>query len=169
MSSAFNIADLATYIAVFCRRRLIAMAFKFIFYQSRDRKTGRHLLPVHHPVALFIFCLLFFFGKTPNNLYIFGLMAMLYRSAPVNHAGTRFFILFQPLKEKLQLKGHLISKGYMYPPSLIIVGDLLILYNADLQVNIQLAVKILLINLLHLGRHHICDPEKLSQRHSNVY
>jgi len=150
MSSA-NIADLATYIAVFfAAGRLIAMAFKFIFTSRVIEKLGVIYCLFITPVALFIFCLLFFFfGENSNyNLYIFGLMAMLTEVLRSTMQEPVFFILFQPLKEKLRLKGHLISKGYMYPPSLIIVGlTLLILYNADLQVNIQLAVKILLINL----------------------
>ena len=59
-----------------------------------------------------------------------------------------FFILFQPLKEKLRLKGHIISKGYMYPPSLIIVGvSLLLLYRSGAEMSIMFAIKLLIVNL----------------------
>ena len=100
--------------------------------------------PLHFLPALFFF----FFGENSNyNLYIFGLMAMLTEVLRSTMQEPVFSSSSSP-ERKLRLKGHLISKGYMYPPSLIIVGlTLLILYNADLQVNIQLAVKILLINL----------------------
>ena len=59
-----------------------------------------------------------------------------------------FFVLFQPLKENLRLKGHIISKGYMYPPSLIIVGlSLLFLHKTRTPVTIMLAIKVVIINL----------------------
>ena len=146
-----NIADLATYIAIFfAAGRLIAMAFKFIFTSRVIEKLGVISSLFITPVALFIFCLLFFFfGEHSNyNLYIFGLMAMFTEVLRSTIQEPVFFILFQPLKENLRLKGHLISKGYMYPPSLVIVGlSLLFLYKLEILVNIQLSVKILLLNL----------------------
>lgn len=147
-----NIADLATYIAIFfAAGRLIAMAFKFIFTSRVIEKLGVVSCLFITPFMLFAISLLFFFfGEKSNyNLYIFGIMAMLTEVLRSTIQEPVFFILFQPLKENLRLKGHLISKGYMYPPSLVVVGaSLFILYKLDIQVSIQFSVKVLIINLV---------------------
>lgn len=146
-----NISQLATYIAVFfAAGRIIAFVFKIIFTSRVIEKLGVIYCLLITPGVLFLFCLLFFFfGEQSNyNLFIFGLMAMLTEVLRSTMQEPVFFILFQPLKESLRLKGHLISKGYMYPPSLIIVGlSLYFLHRTGVGINIQLAVKILIINL----------------------
>lgn len=146
-----NITDLAVYIAIFFAiGRLIALAFKLIFTSRVIEKLGVIYCLFITPVALFLFCLIFLiYGTNPTaNLYIFGLMAMLTEVLRSTMQEPVFLILFQPLKESLRLKGHIISKGYMYPPSLIIVGvSLLFLYNSGGEVTIMLAIKVVLINL----------------------
>jgi len=63
-----------------------------------------------------------------------------------------FFILFQPLKEQLRLKGHLISKGYMLAPSLIIVGgSLMVMNKLEINISIQFIINVLLVNLFLWG------------------
>lgn len=149
---AENFRDLVTYIAVFSALgRLFAMAFKLIFTSRVIEKLGVVQCLFITPVSLFLICLVFFFiGDRSNyNLYIFGMMAMLTEVLRSTMQEPVFFILFQPLKENLRLKGHLISKGFMYPPSLIIVGlSLFFLFQSGMELSIQLAIKVLLLNLL---------------------
>jgi ATP/ADP translocase len=146
-----NVTDLAVYIGVFfALGRVIALAFKLIFTSRVIEKLGVIYCLFITPVALFVFCLLFFFyGENSRyNVYIFGLMAMLTEVLRSTMQEPVFFILFQPLKENLRLKGHMISKGYMYPPSLIIVGlSLLFLHNAGMEITIMRAIKIVIVNL----------------------
>jgi len=146
-----NISDLAVYIAIFFGLgRLIALAFKLIFTSRVIERLGVVSSLFITPVALLLFCLLFFlFGnRSTFNFYAFGLMAMLTEVLRSTMQEPVFFILFQPLKECLRLKGHIISKGYMYPPSLIIVGlTLFLLYKYDIEISILLAVKIIIANL----------------------
>lgn len=147
-----KISDLAIYIAIFFAvGRLVAIFLKLIFTSRVIEKIGIISCLFITPVALFIFCMLFFFfeGHENYNVYIFGLMALLTEVLRSTMQEPVFFILFQPLKEKLRLKGHLIAKGYTLPPSLIVVGvSLLLFYNAGFSVNILFLVKILLINLI---------------------
>ena len=146
-----NITDLAAYIAVFFAfGRLIALTFKLIFTSRVIERLGVIYCLFVTPIALFIFCIVFivYQGHSNYNLFIFGLMAMFTEVLRSTMQEPVFFILFQPLKENLRLKGHMISKGYMYPPSLIIVGvSLLFLYRSGTDITILLVVKILLVNL----------------------
>ncbi len=146
-----KINDLATYIAIFfASGRLIALGLKLIFTSRLIERLGVIYCLFITPAALFLFCLIFLvFGSDPTyNIYIFGLMAMLTEVLRSTMQEPVFFILFQPLKENLRLKGHIISKGYMYPPAFIIVGlSLLFCYNAGIEISIMIAVKIVIINL----------------------
>lgn len=146
-----NISDLALYIAVFFGLgRLIALAFKLIFTSRVIEKLGVVPSLFVTPLALLLFCLSFFFfgDRSTYNFYAFGLMAMLTEVLRSTMQEPVFFILFQPLKESLRLKGHIISKGYMYPPSLIIVGlTLFLLYKYNVEFSIQIAVKVVIVNL----------------------
>ena len=146
-----NITDLAKYIATFfALGRSIALLFKLIFTSRLIERLGIISCLFITPVALLIFCLIFFiYGKDSTyNIYIFGVMAMLTEVLRSTMQEPVFFILFQPLKEQLRLKGHMISKGYMLPLSFIIVGlTLFVMYNAGIAITIMLTVKILLINL----------------------
>ncbi|MEI2748095.1 MAG: hypothetical protein V9E88_04985 [Ferruginibacter sp.] len=147
-----NISDLAAYIAIFFAfGRIIALVFKLIFTSRMIEKLGIISCLFITPVALFFFCfLLFQFSDNSNSiLFIFGLMAMLTEVLRSTIQEPVFFILFQPLKENLRLKGHIISKGYMYPPSLIVVGlSLFFLHRAGISISIHLAIKVVVINLL---------------------
>jgi ATP:ADP antiporter, AAA family len=150
-----NITDLAAYIAIFFAfGRLIALAFKLIFTSRVIERLGVIYCLFITPAALFLFCLVFFINgdQSTYNLFIFGLMAMLTEVLRSTMQEPVFFILFQPLKENLRLKGHIISKGYMYPPSLIIVGlSLLFLHRSGVEVTILLAIKVVIINLCIWG------------------
>ncbi|WP_026898365.1 MFS transporter [Daejeonella oryzae] len=147
-----DIADLAIFIAVFfAAGRFIALILKLIFTSRVIEKLGIIYCLFITPLALLIFCFLFFiYGKDSElNIYIFGMMALFAEVLRSTMQEPVFFVLFQPLKEKLRLKGHLISKGYMLAPSLIIVGlSLYFLPQLGFPITILLTVKILLINLV---------------------
>ncbi len=147
-----NIADLATYIATFfALGRFIALIFKLIFTSRVIERLGIISSLFITPITLFFFCLVFFLvGNQSNyNIYIFGVMAMLTEVLRSSMQEPVFFILFQPLKEQLRLKGHMISKGYMLPPSLIIVGlTLFLLHRTGVPITIFLSIKILIVNLI---------------------
>ncbi len=146
-----NISDLAIYISIFFGLgRVIALVFKLIFTSRVIERLGVVSSLFITPLALLLFCLLFFFfgDLSTYNFYAFGLMAMLTEVLRSTMQEPVFFILFQPLKESLRLKGHIISKGYMYPPSLFVVGlTLFMLFKYNIEINILLAVKIIIANL----------------------
>lgn len=147
-----NIAQLAQYIAAFFAvGRFIALLFKLVFTSRLIERLGIISCLFITPVALFVFCIIFFiYGNESNhNILIFGVMAMLTEILRSTVQEPVFFILFQPLKEQLRLKGHIISKGYMLPPSLIIVGvTLFIFYKTGIPITIVLTIKILLANVI---------------------
>jgi ATP/ADP translocase len=146
-----NISDLAIYIAVFFAfGRVIAIAFKLIFTSRMIEKLGVVSSLFITPIALFAFSLLFFVvgDSSKYSLLIFGLMTVFTEVLRSMIQEPVFFILFQPLRESLRLKGHLISKGFMYPPSLFIVGGTLcLMYYKGWPVSISFAQRILLVNL----------------------
>jgi hypothetical protein len=147
-----NIADLAIYVATFfALGRFIAVIFKLLFTSRVIERLGIINCLFITPVVLLLSCILFlFFGDDPHsNIYVFGVMAMLTEVLRSTMQEPVFFILFQPLKEQLRLKGHIISKGYMLPPSLIVVGlSLLFFYNTGIPITIMFTLKIILANLL---------------------
>ena len=147
-----NIADLAIYVAAFFAiGRLVAAVFKLLFTSQLIERLGIINCLFITPVVLLMACILFLWygDDSHTNIYIFGAMAMLTEVLRSTMQEPVFFILFQPLKEQLRLKGHIISKGYMLPPSLIIVGlTLLFLYNSGTPITILFTIKIILLNLV---------------------
>lgn len=147
-----TVSELTKFVAIFFAfGRLIALALKLIFTSRLIERLGIITCLFITPVALAVFSGIFFFtGEGSNyNLYIFGIMAVLTEVLRSTMQEPVFFILFQPLKEQLRLKGHIISKGYMFAPSLLIVGTtLLILEHMHIPITIFMTVKYLLINIV---------------------
>ena len=147
-----NVTNLALYVsAFFAVGRIIAIIFKLIFTSRVIERLGIISSLFITPIALFLFCMLFFIykGHSNYNVFIFGIMALLTEVLRSSMQEPVFFILFQPLKEQLRLKGHIIAKGYTLPPSLLVVGlSLLLLIKWNIPITILLTVKIILINLL---------------------
>ncbi len=135
--------------------RVTALILKLVFSSRVIERLGIITCLFITPLNLLFFSLMFLFvdeGRSGYTLYIFGIMTILTEVLRSTMQEPVFFILFQPLKEKFRLKGHLISKGYMLPPSLIIVGaSLIIMKNLHVEISIMLIVKLLLINLLLWG------------------
>jgi ATP:ADP antiporter, AAA family len=147
-----SIAKLAAFIATFfALGRFIAIILKVMITSRVIERLGIRACLLITPLALFVFCILFYLfgGNARYNIYIFGMMALLTEVLRSAIQEPVFFILFQPLKEALRLKGHMISKGYMLPPSLITVGvTLLLLYRAGINISILFTIKLLLVNLV---------------------
>jgi hypothetical protein len=161
-----DLGSLATFVAVFFSLgRLIAMTLKLLLTSRVIERLGILSSLFITPAILFAACLVFFgLGARENyTVYIFGIMAMLTEVLRTSLHEPIFFILFQPLKENLRLKGHMISKGYMLSPSFLIVGMSLFLMNRwGIPITILLTIKILLLNLvvwgiviIFLGRSYI--------------
>ena len=131
--------------------RLIALILKLIFTSRLIERLGLISCLFITPIALAIFCGIFIFAGdySDYSMYLFGIMALLTEVLRSTMQEPVFFILFQPLKEQLRLKGHIISKGYMFAPSLIIVGStLLLMQSFNIPITIMMTVKFLLINIL---------------------
>ena len=147
-----NIHELADFIATFFGvGRLLSLILKISITSRVIAKVGLITSLFITPLALLISCLFFFTpeGDSSNSLYMFGMMAILTEVLRSSIQEPVFFILFQPLKEHLRLKGHMIAKGYMLPPALIIVGtSLLLLYAAAISATILLTVEILIVTIV---------------------
>ena len=150
-----DLPSLYIFISVFfALGRLVALVMKLVFTSRVIERLGIIYTLFITPVALFAFCMLFFIVGNSSNytVYIFGIMALLTEVLRSTMQEPVFFILFQPLKEQLRLKGHLISKGYMLAPSLIIVGgSLMIMNKLGINITIQFIINILLVNLFLWG------------------
>lgn len=146
-----SMAQLAFFVAVFFAiGRLTALVLKLVFTSRLLERLGIIACLLITPTILFILSIgiLAFNDHTYYGLYFFGMMALVTEVLRSTIQEPSFFILFQPLNEQSRLKGHIIAKGYMYPPSLIIVGvSLIILKDAHANINILFTVKILLANL----------------------
>jgi len=150
-----TVQSLATFVSILLGLgRLIALAMKLILTSRAIERLGIISCLFITPVFLIAFCLIFLLGihRTEDYVYVFGLMALITEVLRSTIQEPVFFILFQPLKESLRLKGHIISKGYMLAPSLIIVGlSLIIFEKTGVQLNIPLTFKIIVLNLLLWG------------------
>ncbi len=150
-----SVQSLAAFVAVLLGLgRLIALVMKLILTSRAIERLGIITCLFITPVVLFTFCLVFLVGINHREqyVYVFGLMALLTEVLRSVIQEPVFFILFQPLKESLRLKGHIISKGYMLAPSLIIVGlSLIIFNNTGIQITIPLTFKIIILNLVVWG------------------
>jgi hypothetical protein len=145
-----DLATLATYISVFfAAGRLIALVLKLVFTSRVIERLGIISCLLITPAVLFLCSMAFMFSPSEAyTLYAFGIMAMLTEVLRSAMQEPVFFILFQPLNEHNRLRGHIIAKGYMLAPSLLIVGaSLLIMREVGVHLTIDLTVKLLLLNL----------------------
>lgn len=147
-----DLTSLAAFLAAFFAvGRIIALVFKLLITSRVIERWGIVICLFITPAILFFFSLVFFAMDQQSEyiLYVFGMMVLITEVLRSAMQEPIFFILFQPLKEKIRLHGHLITKGYMLPPSLITVGlSLIILNKLGVDVNILLTIKIVLINLV---------------------
>ncbi len=147
-----NVHELADFMATFFGvGRILSIVLKISITSRVIAKVGLFTSLLITPVALLISCFIIFifWDDVSSRLYMFGMMALFTEVLRSTIQEPVFFVLFQPLKESLRLKGHMIAKGYMLPPSLIIVGgSLLLLSRAGIPVTILLTVEILIGNII---------------------
>jgi hypothetical protein len=147
-----DVGMLASFIATFfALGRIVALVLKLSVSSRLIEKLGIVACLLITPVTLFVFCLIFVGFNTgyEYSLYIFGMMALLAEVLRSTIQEPAFFILFQPLNEHQRLEGHIIAKGYMLPPSLLIVGiSLILMKQFGIELSILFSTQIL---LLHLG------------------
>jgi len=146
-----DISVLASFIAIFFAiGRIGALVLKLIFTSRMIERLGVIASLLITPAVLFIFSFIYLSldDRSDYSLYFFGIMALFTEILRSAIQEPSFFILFQPLNESTRLKGHIIAKGYMLPPSLLIVGgSLLLIRNMHIDLNILFTIKILLVNL----------------------
>lgn len=73
-------------------------------------------------MAVTIILLSIFGNQAQLNLYGFGVLFIVSELLRSVIQEPTFFILFQPLNIHLRLKGHVVAKGYVYPPVLLVLG-----------------------------------------------
>jgi len=146
-----SISELAAFVAVFFAvGRFVALILKLVFTSRLIERLGIITCLLITPTILFFLSIAFlgFNDRSYYSLYFFGIMALITEVLRSTIQEPSFFILFQPLNEQGRLKGHIIAKGYMLPPSLIIVGlSLIILKDVHITMSISFTIKILLANL----------------------
>jgi ATP/ADP translocase len=147
-----DVASLAIFIAAFFAiGRFMALIMKLIFSSRVIDKLGIIACLFITPAVLFVFSLVFLFIDEgfDYTLFLFGAMVLVTEVLRSTIQEPVFFILFQPLKERLRLKGHIISKGYMLPPSFLIVGiSLIIMHKVSGEISILSTDRILILNLI---------------------
>ncbi len=143
--------SLAAFIGTFFAiGRLIAIILKLVFTSRVIERLGLITCLFITPLMLLMMCVGFFMiiDSSHYYLYLFGIMAMLTEVLRSAMQEPVFFILFQPLNEQQRLKGHIISKGYMLPFSLLTVGSTLyFLFFFGYELSISLTVKIIMVNI----------------------
>jgi len=123
--------QLAAFIGIFFTiGRFLAIIFKLLLSSRLISRIGLANALLISPVVLLVITgfILLRQDEIESLLYIFGVMVLLsevLRSAVQDPA---FFVLFQPLKPHLRLKGHLIAKGYTMPFALFGAGVFLEFY-----------------------------------------
>ena len=168
-----DMAQLASFVAVFFAiGRFVALILKLVFTSRLIERLGIIGCLLITPAILFVLSLgiLSINDHSYYGLYFFGIMALFTEVLRSTIQEPAFFILFQPLGEHSRLKGHIIAKGYMLPPSLVIVGiSLLIMKNQHISMNILFAAKILLANLvLWVLIVYFIRKEYLAALHSSI-
>ncbi|MGN6291676.1 MAG: MFS transporter [Chitinophagaceae bacterium] len=168
-----DMSQLAFFVAVFFAiGRFVALILKLVFTSRLIERLGIISCLLITPFLLFVLsiAILAFSDYSYYGLYFFGIMAMITEVLRSTIQEPAFFILFQPLNEQSRLKGHIIAKGYMLPPSLIIVGlSLLIMKDAHITIHISFTVKILLLNLgLWALMVYFVRREYLTALHSSI-
>ena len=126
--------ELASFVSMFfIAGRLVAIVIKFIFSSRVMARLGLASTLLITPVLLLLVSsyIIFNSGTRFSYLYLFGIMTLLCEILRSAIQEPVFFVLFQPLNIHLRLKGHLIAKGFMLPPALIITGLFVLIYIKD--------------------------------------
>lgn len=147
-----DLSSLAFFIAMFFGiGRVAALVLKLVFTSRVIERLGTIACLLITPAILFALSMVSFLlpEGSFSTLYFFGVMAVATEVLRSTIQEPAFFILFQPLNEHYRLKGHILAKGYMLPPSLIVVGlSLIAMQQTGFELTISTAVKIILANVI---------------------
>ena len=117
--------QLAAFIGIFFMiGRFLAIIFKLLLSSRLISRIGLTNALLISPVVLLLITefILLRGGGMETHLYIFGIMVLFSEVLRSAVQDPVFFVLFQPLKPALRLKGHLIAKGYTMPFALFGAG-----------------------------------------------
>lgn len=120
--------ELAKFISLFfAAGRLLAIVVKLVISSRLIARLGLTRTLLITPLLMLgisacIFLLPVFKMYEDSYLYAFGVLVLISEVLRSTIQEPVFFILFQPLSIHLRLKGHLVAKGYVFPPALTIVG-----------------------------------------------
>jgi ATP/ADP translocase len=120
--------ELATFISLFfASGRLLAIVVKLVFSSRLIARLGLARSLLFTPILLLlvsacVFSIPLFKLYQFSYLYAFGVLVLISEVLRSTIQEPVFFILFQPLSLHTRLKGHLVAKGYVLPPALVIVS-----------------------------------------------
>ncbi|HSR39935.1 MAG TPA: hypothetical protein VLL95_13560, partial [Phnomibacter sp.] len=121
-------SDIMKFISTFLALgRMLALVMKLLLSSRIINGLGLTRSLVSTPafillMAVTIIILSVFGNQAQLNLYGFGVLFIVSELLRSVIQEPTFFILFQPLNIHLRLKGHVVAKGYVYPPVLFVLG-----------------------------------------------
>ncbi|MDQ4141530.1 MAG: NTP/NDP exchange transporter, partial [Bacteroidota bacterium] len=144
--------ELASFLGIFfAGGRVIAMFLKLLFSSRVINRLGlTNALLITPAVLLIITSFILITGTDENAILItFGIMVLFSEILKSTVQDPSFFVLFQPLDPHARLKGHLITKGYTMPFSLLAVSLFAFTFrDASGEISIPLVCGTMLILLL---------------------
>lgn len=126
--------ELASFLGIFfAAGRILAIILKFTLSSRMISRMGLVWSLLLSPVSLLVLIIIILsIVKADNTLqhfiYLVGIMALMTEILKSLIQEPVFLVLFQPLKQSLRLKGHVIAKGYMLGTAMILTGGWLIWY-----------------------------------------
>lgn len=126
--------ELASFLGIFfAAGRVLAIILKFTLSSRMISRMGLIWSLLLSPVSLLVLIIIILsIIKVDNTLqhfiYLVGIMALMTEILKSLIQEPVFLVLFQPLKQSLRLKGHVIAKGYMLGTAMILTGGWLVWY-----------------------------------------
>lgn len=137
--------ELASFLGIFfASGRILAVILKFTLSSRMISRMGLVWSLLLSPVSLLVLIIVILaIMKVDNTLqhfiYLVGIMALITEILKSIIQEPVFLVLFQPLRQSLRLKGHIIAKGYMLGAAMILTGGWLVWYLSH-TVSLSLAV-----------------------------
>lgn len=126
--------ELASFLGIFfAAGRILAIILKLTLSSRIIARMGLVWSLLLSPVSLLILIVIILvIIKVDNTLepfiYLVGIMALMTEILKSLIQEPVFLVLFQPLKQSLRLRGHVIAKGYMLGAAMILTSGWLIWY-----------------------------------------
>ncbi|MGH2642436.1 MAG: Npt1/Npt2 family nucleotide transporter [Chitinophagaceae bacterium] len=126
--------ELASFLgAFFAAGRILAVILKFTLSSRMIARMGLVWSLLLSPITLLVLIIVILsIIKVDTTLqhfiYLVGIMALVTEILKSLIQEPVFLVLFQPLKQSLRLKGHIIAKGYMLGVAMILTSGWLVWY-----------------------------------------